>query len=350
MSGKLLAWFEDLGRDFVDLAGGKGANLGEMIKAGIPVPLGFSILTGAYERFMVETGAAGDIQPYLTKFPEESEHQYEEISRIIRGIIQKKDMPEDIEDSISQYYESLSQRYGKANIPVAVRSSGVAEDAADASFAGQFETYLNVKRKKELLSSVKRCWASLFTAQAISYRMEKGLPTDGGGISVCVQRMVNARSAGICFTVDPVTGNPSKIIIEGNWGMGESVVQGIVSPDRYIVNKDTLDLERASIGEKKICIRPVEKGTKQEEVASDKRNEPCLTDEEVRRIAEQAKAIETHYGTPQDIEWAIDHDLLFPENLFFVQTRPVTVLPEWRSPSNKLIDGMLNLTRRIAKP
>lgn len=350
MSGKLIAWFEDLGRDAVNLAGGKGANLGEMIRAGIPVPLGFSILTGAYERFMAETGAADGILPYLAKLPDEPEQQYEEISRAIRNMIQTKDMPRDIEDTISQSYERLSQRYGKTGLPVAVRSSGVAEDAATASFAGQFETYLNVKRKKELLDNVKKCWASLFTAQAISYRMEKGLPADGGGISVCVQKMVNARSAGICFTVDPVTGSTSKMVIEGNWGIGESVVQGIVTPDRYIVNKDTLDLETVSIGEKKVWIIPAETGTRQEKVPLDKRNEPCLTNDEVKRIAERGKAVETHYGTPQDIEWAVDRDLPSLENLFFVQTRPITVIPEWKSATNRVIDSMLNLTKRIAQP
>ncbi len=348
MAGKLIAWFEDLGRDVVSLAGGKGANLGEMTRAGIPVPLGFVILSMAYERFMVETGAANDIMPCLAKLSEETKQQFEEISRTIHSIIQTKDMPRDIEDTISQYYEILSQRCGKADLPVAVRSSGVAEDAATASFAGQFETYLNVKRKKDLLDNVKKCWASLFTAQAISYRLEKGLPADGGGISVCVQRMINARSAGICFTVDPVTGNPSKIVIEGNWGLGESVVQGMVTPDRYIVNKDTLDLEETIINEKMVYIVPVETGTRQEEMPVDKRNEPCLTNEEVKRLSELAKAVETHYGTPQDIEWVVDRDLPSPENLFLVQTRPVTVIPEW-NPTNGVIDSMLDLTRRMAQ-
>jgi len=350
MSDKLIAWFEDLGRDAVNLAGGKGANLGEMIRAGIPVPSGFSILTGTYERFMVETGAASDILPYLTKLPEEREQRYEEISRAIRNIIETKDMARDMKDTITQSYERLSQRYKKTDLAVAVRSSGVAEDAATASFAGQFETYLNVKGKTELLDNVKKCWASLFTAQAISYRMGKGLPADGGGISVCVQKMVNARSAGICFTVDPVTGNPSNMVIEGNWGMGESVVQGIVTPDRYIVNKDTLNLERASISEKGVWIIPAEMGTRQEEVPLNKQNEPCLTNEEVKRIAEQAKAVEAHYGAPQDIEWAVDRDLRPPENLFILQTRPITIIPEWKSPTNKVIESMLDLTKRIAQP
>lgn len=349
MIDNVIAWLEDIGRDVVGLAGGKGANLGEIIRAGIPVPLGFVILTRTYERFMAETGAAESLLPYFKKLPEEPERQYEEISRTIRSIIETKDMPGDIEDAICEYYEKLSQHYGKADITVAVRSSGVAEDAATASFAGQFETYLNVKGKNELTDSVKKCWASLFTAQAINYRMEKGLPVDGGGIGVCVQKMINARSAGICFTVDPVTGNPSKMVIEGNWGMGESVVQGIVNPDRFTVNKDTLDVESAIIGEKMLRVVPVEMGTQQEEIPRDKRNEFCLTNDEVKRIAAKAKAVETHYGSPQDIEWAIDCDLPSPENLFLVQTRPVSVIPEWKSPTSKLIDSMLNLTKRISQ-
>jgi len=349
MADELIAWFEDLGRDVVDSAGGKGANLGELIKAGIPVPSGFVVLTRAHERFMAETGAAGDIAPYLARLPSEPKHQYEEISGVIRGIIQEKEMPGDIGDAVRREYEKLSGRPGMADLAVAVRSSGVAEDAAFASFAGQFDTYLNVKGEKELVRSIKKCWASLFTAQAMSYRMEKGLPSDGGGISVCVQRMINARSAGICFTIDPVTGNPTRMVIEGGWGMGEGVVQGIVSPDRYIVHKETLELEAAIIGDKKIRIVLAENGTRQEEVPLDERNGPCLTSEEVRRLAEWAKAVEAHFGAPQDIEWVVDRDSPCPENLFFVQTRPVTVLPEWKKPASKVAESMVSLTRRIGR-
>lgn len=346
MADKLIAWFEDIGRDAVNLAGGKGANLGELVRAGIPVPFGFVILAKAYERFMAETGAGGEIKPYLNRIPGEPEQEFENIAGTIRNIIQTKDVPRDIENAIAQNYEILSLRYGKSDPPVAVRSSGIAEDATNASFAGQFETYLNVKSKKEVLDNVKKCWASLYTAQAINYRMEKKLPVDGGGISVCVQKMVRARSAGICFTVDPVTGNPSRMVVEGNWGMGESVVQGIATPDRFIVNKDTLELEESSISEKSIYIIPIDKGTREEQVPAGKQSEPCLTGEEIKKLAGLAKAVEKHYGAPQDIEWAVDDDLPPPDNLFIVQTRPITVIPTW-DPAKGIIDSMMDLTNRM---
>lgn len=233
-------------------------------------------------------------------------------------------------------------------IAVGVRSSGVAEDSAEASFAGQFDTFLNLRGKKALMDSVKRCWSSLFGNRVLTYRARQGMTAgEGGSIGVVVQKMVKPRSAGVCFTIDPVSGNRSKIVIEGNWGVGESIVKGIVSPDRFVVNKDTLNIETRNISEKKNYIVAKQGKTKQEAVPLDKQNEPCLTDEEVRRIAELSKKLELHYGLPQDTEWAVDLDLSFPDNIFFVQARPVTFIPAQKSTTDKMLARMINRMRSM---
>lgn len=342
----MIMWFEELGREAVPLVGGKGANLAEMLKIGIPVPGGFCISTEAYERFLRETEVLDEISPYLRRLSEEPLEKYGELSRSIQRVIEGKEMPKDVGDSIIEYYDELSKRYGIVDLAVGVRSSGVAEDSAEASFAGQFDTFLNVRGKKALLDSVKRCWASLFGTRVLAYWARQGTtPSEVGSIGVVVQKMVNPRSAGVCFTIDPVSGKP-KIVIEGNWGVGESIVKGIVVPDKFVVNKDTLNIEERNLSEKKSYIVAKQGETKQEEVPLDKQNEPCLTDEEVRRIAELSQKLELHYGTPQDTEWAVDLDLSFPENVFLVQTRPVTFIPTQRSPTDEMLDRMISIMRR----
>ena len=344
----MVFWFEDLGRESVPLVGGKGANLAEMHKLGIPVPGGFCISTKTYEKFMEEAGVLDEISPYLSKLSEEPLEKYAELGRSMQRVIEGSKMPKVIEDKIIKYYDELCKRYGIANIAVGVRSSGVAEDSAEASFAGQFDTFLNVRGKKALIDNVKRCWASLFGTRVLTYRAKQGTVSgESGSIGVVVQKMVNPRSAGVCFTIDPVSGNRSKIVIEGNWGVGESIVKGIVSPDRFVVNKDTLNIEARNVSEKKSYIVARQGENKQEEVPPYKQNEPCLTDEEVRRIAEFSKKLELHYGCPQDVEWAVDLDLSFPENVFLVQVRPVTFIPAQKSTTDKMLDRMINRMRSI---
>lgn len=347
MSQKLVVWFEGVGRESVPLVGGKGANLGEMVRIGIPVPRGFCISTAAYKRFVKETGVLDKISPYLTRLSKQPEEQYNELSKEIRQVIEGTQIQRAIQDIVIRHYDELCEDYGIGDMPVGVRSSGVAEDAAAASFAGQFDTYLNVKGKQELLDSVKKCWASLFTARALAYRMSRGMPAHGGAISVSVQKMINVLAAGICFTIDPVTGNPHEIVIEGNWGLGESVVEGLVTPDRFILNKDTLEIERVNVSEKKLCVAACESGTKQSEVPLDQQNQPCLNEDEVKRVAGLAKMVESHYGAPQDIEWAVDRDLPFPQSVFLLQTRPVTTIPTWKDPVDKALDRLMSFLSRI---
>ncbi|OYT61453.1 MAG: phosphoenolpyruvate synthase, partial [Thermofilum sp. ex4484_15] len=326
---KIILWFEELGKEDVPLVGGKNANLGEMIKAGIPVPPGFAVSAYAYKRFIEETGIKDKIYSIINEVITDraKPELYEEASKRIRRLIETTPMPKDIEIEIRENYRKLCQRVGKEKEYVAVRSSATAEDLPDASFAGQQETYLNVVGEDEVIEKVRRCWSSLFTPRAIFYREQKGFKHEKVLISVAVQKMVNAKAAGVMFTLHPVTGDRSKIVIEGNWGLGEAVVSGSVTPDEWIVDKNNLEIVEERIVEKKVeYVRDSVTGkTIEAEVPPERRKQPCLKPEEVRKLAELAILIEKHYGRPMDIEWAVDRDLPFPQNVFIVQARPETV-------------------------
>ncbi|MEM0222959.1 MAG: phosphoenolpyruvate synthase [Thermofilum sp.] len=327
---RVILWFEELTKEDVPIVGGKNANLGEMIRAGIPVPPGFAVTAYAFRRFIEEMGIKEKIQQILREQvkPGASEpRDYEEASKRIRELIEKTPMPKDIEEAIRAAYRELSRRVGKREEFVAVRSSATAEDLPDASFAGQQETYLNVKGEDEVVEKVKKCWSSLFTPRAIFYRESKGFAHEKVLISVAVQKMVNSRSAGVMFTIHPVTGEEDKIVIEGSWGLGEVVVGGKVTPDEWVVDKKTLTILERRVSEKSIEIvrDPKTGGNLEREVDPERRKAPCLSDEEVRRLAELAVLIEKHYGRPMDIEWAIDRDMPFPDSVFIVQARPETV-------------------------
>ncbi|RLF12075.1 MAG: phosphoenolpyruvate synthase [Thermoprotei archaeon] len=322
-------WFEEIRKEDIPKAGGKGANLGEMLNAGIPVPPGFVITAQAYKFFLEKTGIAQRIYQVIKDHVKEVNDPkgYEDASREIRKFIEATPMPKEIKEAIVKQYRELSKRVGLQEAYVAVRSSATAEDLPDASFAGQQETYLNVRGEEELLEKTVQCWSSLFTPRAIFYRQQKGFPHEKVLISVVVQKMVNSKAAGVMFTIHPVTGDPSKIVIEGNWGLGESVVSGSVTPDRFIVDKNTLEVVEQEIAEKTIeYIRdPVTGKTIHAEVPPERRRQPCINQDEIKRLAELAIKIEKHYGRPQDIEWAIDRDLPFPENVFIVQSRAETI-------------------------
>ena len=352
-SKALILWFEELTKDDVPLVGGKCANLGEMTRAGIPVPPGFAVTAYAYKKFIEETGIVKKIYEILGKTIKEGKpEEYQKASRRIRELIEKTPMPKYIEDAIRKAYRELCKRLGMKDVPVAVRSSATAEDLPGASFAGQQETYLNVIGENEVVEKVKKCWSSLFTARAIFYREEKGFKHEKVLISVAVQKMVNAKAAGVMFTIHPVTGDENKIVIEGNWGLGETVVGGRVTPDEWVVDKNTLKILEERVSEKTEAILkdPITGKSIEIKLPKDEKDpllkelekknpklaevilkegmfskRPCLKPEEVKRLAELGKLIEKHYGTAQDIEWAIDRDLPFPKNVFIVQSRPETV-------------------------
>ncbi len=329
---RFILWLEEVTKDDVVLVGGKNANLGEMIRAGIPVPPGFAVSAYAYKYFLDKTGLAEKIYGMLRTLDVNNTKELEETSRKIRELIKQTPMPEEVEKAIREAYRELARRLGIENPRVAVRSSATAEDMPEASFAGQQETYLNVYGEDAVVKRVKDCWASLFTARAIFYRVAQGIAHERALMSVTVQKMVNSRSAGVMFTLHPVTGDPKVVVIEGSWGLGEAVVGGKVTPDEWVVDKETLEIVERKINRKNLAIvfNP-EKGENEEIHLPDPRyplfqpDAPSLNDEEVKKLAELAKLIEKHYGRHMDIEWAVDMDLEFPKNVFIVQARPETV-------------------------
>ncbi len=332
-SEKLILWFDELNKSDIPLVGGKNANLGEMTQAGIPVPPGFAITSYAYKRFISETGIDEKIYSTIRETITDINNPqlYAEASQKIRKLIESTPMLQDIQNAVKKSYHELSKKTGSTTIFVAVRSSATAEDLPGASFAGQQDTFLNVKGVDELLEMVVRCWSSLFTARAMFYRTEKDFKHEDVFISVSVQQMVNSTVAGVMFTINPVTGEPNQILIEGNWGLGESVVSGSVTPDDFLVNKVSMEITDRKIAKKKIeYIRDPETGkTIHANIPQERQKQPCLNDEEIIKLAEIAKIIEKHYGgMAQDIEWAIDRDIAFPENVFIVQSRPETVWSE----------------------
>ena len=347
MRKDLVIWFEGLRKTDIPSVGGKNANLGEMISAGMPVPPGFAISAYSYKKFIEETGISSKIYEIIkeTVTNPNDPKLYEIASKKIRELIEATPMPKDIENAIKLAYEQLCKKLN-TEVFVAVRSSATAEDLADASFAGQQETFLNVRGAPEVIKYTVKCWSSLFTPRAIFYRTEKGFAHEKVFISVGVQEMVNSRAAGVTFTINPVTGDLSQIVIEGNYGLGEAVVSGSVTPDDFVVDKKTLKIVERRLAKKTIqYIRDPNTGkTVHLEVAFEKQEQPCISDEEILRLADLAKHIEQHYGKPQDIEWAIDRDISFPANMFIVQSRPETV---W---TQKIAEAPVNAETEKIKP
>jgi pyruvate,water dikinase len=329
MREDLVIWFEGLRKTDIPSVGGKNANLGELTSAGLPVPPGFAITAYSYKKFIEETGISAKIYEIIneTVTNQDDPAQFELASKRIRELMESTPMPKDIENAIRNAYEELNKKLNLKDVFVAVRSSATAEDLPDASFAGQQETFLNMRGTKELLTATVKCWSSLFTPRAIFYRNEKGFAHEKVFISVGVQKMVNSRAAGVMFTLNPVTGDTSQIVIEGNHGLGEAVVSGAVTPDDFVVDKQSMRMIERRLAKKTVqYIRDTKTGsTIHAEVPAELQEKPCVSDEEIMKLAELAKRIEKHYGKPQDIEWAIDRDIQPPANMFIVQSRPETV-------------------------
>jgi pyruvate,water dikinase len=326
---ELVLWFDNLRNTDVSIVGGKNASLGEMIHAGLPVPFGFAVTAYSYERYIVEKKIAEQIYKIIkeTVTNPNDPKQYDTASKRIRELMEKTAMPKDIETAIRNSYADLNKRFGLKDTFVAVRSSATAEDLPDASFAGQQETYLNVKGADDLIEKVVKCWSSLFTPRAIFYRNEKGFPHEKVLISVGVQKMVNSRAAGVMFTINPVTGNRDEIVIESNFGLGETVVSGAVNPDDFVIDKGSNLIKERRISRKTVrYIRDPKTGkTIHDSIPEAEQKLVSITDTEIAFLANLAKRVEKHYGKPMDIEWAIDQDLPFPENMRLVQARPETV-------------------------
>ena len=318
----LVLWFKDLGKEDVPLAGGKCANLGELFgQIGVPVPNGFAVSAYAYQVFLEKTKAGKKIEALLADTDTADIKSLQDVSRKIRKHVEGLSIPKGIEKAILDAYQALCKQAGKKSMAVAVRSSATAEDLPGASFAGQQDTFLNVTRKT-LLKNVRRCWSSLFTPRAIVYRKEKGFAHEDVLISVAVQELIPSKASGVMFTLEPVSGEKDKILINASWGLGEAVVSGQVTPDEYLVDKADFRILDKRVFKKNRQIVSDKKGsTKWIAVAKSKKDKPALSDEIIVRLAKYGVQIENHYGVAQDIEWAVDKD----ERIFILQARPETV-------------------------
>ncbi|MEI6533613.1 MAG: phosphoenolpyruvate synthase [Candidatus Roizmanbacteria bacterium] len=338
---KYIVWFEQVGKNDVGLVGGKGANLGEMTNAHLPVPYGFVVTSHAYFYFVKEANLMPKIKDIISITNVDNQSELHQASTQIRELILKAPVPEDLSNAILDYYEELplkEEQYFKKQLSgletgmhklkglyhdplVAVRSSATAEDLPDASFAGQQETYLNVKGDVHLLHKVKECWASLFTERAIYYRTEKKFDHFQVGLAAVVQRMVQSVKSGIAFSIDPVTNDKNKIVIESIFGLGEYIVQGKVTPDHYEVDKRSFVVLKKDI--KYQNLKFIKAGVDNKEVRLDKKEGSMqkLSSDEILNVAVLVKDIENHYYFPQDIEWAIENN-----RVFIVQSRPITTI------------------------
>ncbi|OEU44704.1 MAG: phosphoenolpyruvate synthase [Desulfobacterales bacterium S7086C20] len=317
-----ILWFKDLTKDDIPLAGGKCANLGELFgQIGVPVPNGFAVSAYAYQVFLKKTKADKKIETMLSDLDPSDIEALQQIAGKIRKHLEGLAMPKKIEQDILNAYKALRKEVGKKKVPVAVRSSATAEDLPGASFAGQQDTFLNVT-EKTLLKCVKQCWSSLFTPRAIVYRKEKGFSHNAVLISVGVQEMVSSQVSGVMFTLEPVSGEKDKVLINSSWGLGEAIVSGQVTPDEFVVDKKTMNIVDQQIFKKEKQIVSDKGGsTKWAAVPKKMQEQPSLTDKEIVRLAQFGVQIENHYGVPQDIEWAVDKD----GRIFLLQARPETV-------------------------
>jgi len=334
-------WLADVDKDDVLLVGGKAANLGELLRAEIPVPDGFVVDARTFREFIQKTGIQEKIYSLLQDLDVEDTEKLETVSRQIREIIETTEIPEEIEKEIREAYRKLCEEEGR-EVYVAVRSSATAEDLPDASFAGQQETYLNVAGEDEVVEKVKKCWSSLFTPRAIYYRVQKGFRHEDVSIAVVVQKMVNSEKSGVMFTSHPVTGE-KKCIIEAVFGLGEAIVSGLVTPDTYVYDRVKGELEEVKIGEKKFMLTKKDGKTVKVEIP-DRSRERVLSDEEIKRLVTLGELIEDHYATPQDVEWAMEGG-----EIYIVQSRPITTIRKVEEVSEE-VEGRILLKGLGASP
>jgi pyruvate,water dikinase len=334
---RLIRWLPELGKKDIPVAGGKGANLAEMYNIGLPVPAAFVITAQAFDYFLDANKLKEKIRAIMNIIDIDNTKQLEEKAKEIQQLIINTELPEDLKEAIIDAYNNLNVdsetlktasadalsilKSAKEPCFVAVRSSATTEDLKTASFAGQQETFLNVKGNEELIEAVRKCFASLFTARAVYYRSKKGFAHEKVLIAVIVEKMINSDKSGVIFTVNPAT-NKNEIVIESVWGLGEGIVSGAIMPDECIINKSTLKIEKKHIGQKDIFFTRNAAGkTIKQELHPSKKNSQVLSDFEIKQLANYSIDIEQHYKLPQDIEFAVEAG-----HIYIVQTRPVTTL------------------------
>jgi pyruvate, water dikinase len=314
-----IAWFTDLGLADRPAVGGKGASLGELLKAGIAVPPGFVVRTEAFERFIAALDEAEPLRAPIEALDSDDLAAADALTTAIRIRVLAAVFPAEVEADLRTALAQLAPN----DEPVAVRSSATTEDSDEASFAGLQDTYLWQIGAEQVLSALKRCWASLYSLESVTYRRRHGLPEPGVAMGVVIQQMVDARCAGVMFTRSPTTGDRSVITIEGAWGLGSAVVSGEVTPDRWVVGKLTGEIPVRDISDKHIRQIPASGGgIRDEDVPDDLRRTPCLSDDELQALRALGRSCEKHYRKPQDIEWAVDSA---SGQILLLQSRPETV-------------------------
>lgn len=325
--------FSEITKNDIPSVGGKGANLGELTHAGLPVPPGFCVTADAYRTFIEATHVGDTIRDLLAATRIDDAENVEKNTAQIRELLTAQPMPPDVAAQVLAGYSRLAAELGTpdANIPVAVRSSATAEDLPGASFAGQQDTYLNIRGNDALLEHVRKCWASLWTARAVTYRVKQSFDHSQVALAVVVQAMIQSEVAGILFTANPVTHSRDELVINASWGLGEAIVSGLVSPDTWIIRKADGAITLREIADKDLAIRYVpEGGTVEEHVAPDRRAIPSLSDSQLAQLTALGIQVEAHYAVPMDIEWALVRD-----KIYLLQARPITTLEQTGSAEPK---------------
>lgn len=343
---KYVLWFHEIDKDDVDKVGGKGANLGEMTKAGFPVPQGFVVTSAAYKHMIEVNNLEPKIKTILKDLDVENATALNRASAAVQKLIEASPFPKEIEEPVYRAYDKMG-----SNPWVAVRSSATAEDLPQASFAGQQETYLNVRGDASLLVHIRKAWASLFEPRAIYYRVQQKFDHFKVALAVPVQRMVQSDVSGIMFTINPVTNDKGKIIVEAIWGLGEKIVQGAITPDHYEVDKDSFKLVEARSVKQTIEMVRSGEGNTDRKVPKSRIDKRKLTDKQAVEVAKLGKKLQQHYFFPQDVEWAIENG-----TLFVVQTRPITTVAATTEKNQQVeaqvkpISGKLVLAGEPASP
>ena len=321
--------------------GGKSAALGELLAGGIPVPDGFAISATAFAAFVEGGGLRGAIERTLADLDVDDLAAVQRASGALTAAVAEAELPPPLRAELLERYVELGAEAGESEPPVAVRSSALGEDSAEATFAGQQETYLWVRGANELCRAVQRCWASLYSAPSLTYRARLGDETRAPAMGVAVQRMVDAEVAGVLFTCNPVSGDPSVVAIDASWGLGLAVVGGEVTPDEYLLSKVTGEIVRSSVNAKLVEYRPGPHGAGavRVEVPAERASAPCLDDAHRSDLMRVARDVERHFGSHQDVEWAIDA----AGRTYVLQARPVTSAPHTRAATAPAGDSALAL-------
>lgn len=326
-----IRWFRSIGNADRESVGGKGASLGELQRAGIPVPAGFVITTQAFRQAALRWDPDGEMARQIGMLDAQDLGRIAQVAKSARERVMSMELPDDLGSALAAACRELES--GQTQ-PLAIRSSATGEDGDNASFAGLQDTILWVKGIDDVLEAVRKCWASLYTDESVSYRRRLAFPEQDVAMGVVVQLMVNARCAGVMFTRSPTTGDRSVIAIESSWGLGSALVSGEVTPDKVTLSKVTGAINKMVVSDKQVqhVPNPSGSGICTEPIPSELRNAPCLGDEELKALWQLAKRAEAHYGIPVDIEWAIDVDSTGGSDIQLLQCRPETV---WSSKESK---------------